>query len=719
MSTSANGTVVDKNGDPISGFTIVLDEVSSLFERELARIDKTTSGSFSLSYQGDAPGMTTVRKLRLRIRLGQHVVHEEERDDVVSGGLDLGSIALTNADEATSRLATLGTGLPSQLTDGNAIKWLVDNVEGWTRTAEVIEKSTSELYVMQLQLDVGPFAKLANEIEPKIVLRFNPLSMLNADGSIRQLTTLDARAEALLLDAADRGVVVRMQFPVPTVDVHGLAFVGVVLGLAAGLGLLLLAVGIVATLVAVVVGAFITGATLGFLGLGVLENYIAAPYEKKAKELAEFYFDAEADGDQNASNVSVRILKTQPYSVTHSKLVTDGQVAVLLGSPFEQVYFDDFTHVIDEPRRGDSASKGPIHDVSIGVRGPAVGHLQQVFNNHWNLAVPAEAHVPPAPPDVLPIPTEDQFPAKITTADTGEFLTSVQVVQTLNGGVFADKPKGEKGILESYLRAIHFAEHFVYIENQYFTNDAIGEALKAALKANSNLHVILVVNIEPDMPHYPHWQKALIQDIAKSIPDAEQRFGAFTTWSHSVSDPDHQKPRLRANYLHTKTAIIDNNWASVGSANLDGASLDVYQMLFYWRLPNAILQGGEMRNTETNCVVFEQTVPPGGSAVDALRRRLWAEHLGVVKNGALDLTHPFLDPPADNDWLRAFKNSAEAKQDQLKNPSAAVSPVHILPYPLDTFFTNPKRHLKALDIPYEQYDLVNDGPPSHTFTLAP
>ena len=118
------------------------------------------------------------------------------------------------------------------------------------------------------------------------------------------------------------------------------------------------------------------------------------------------------------------------------------------------------------------------------------------------------------------------------------------------------------------MRAIHFAKRFIYLENQYFTNEAITQALIAALKANEELQLILVVPVEPDIPRYPHWQRGLIQRIATvARPDAESRFGAFTLLSHAAPDAAHAKARLRANYAHTKSAIIDNNWATVGSAN--------------------------------------------------------------------------------------------------------------------------------------------------------
>jgi hypothetical protein len=705
--------VVDGQGADIGGLTIVVDDVSGLFERELGRVEKTTSGSFALTYPAD--DSEGGRRLRLRIRIGQHVVKEVEQDDVTTPQLSFGSIPLASAAEATSVLATLGTGSPSRFTNGNAIAWLADNVDAWGATAALIKsagtgQNGTVLHVMQLQLDIGRFAGFPIDEEPKVVLGFDPASMTKPDGSVRDLTTHDDSVEHLLLDAANRGVTVRMQFTVPTVDVHLLATlgftVGVGLGLAAGLGVALLAVGLVAGLLAFIVIGFLAGIALG-VGVSVSIEHLGDHYRKHANEVSQWFVDAQAQ------HVAVRILETQPYSVTHTKIVTDGKAAVLLGSPFEQVYFDGPGHVIDDFRRGGSAGKGPIHDMSMSVRGPAVGHLGEVFNTHWNLT---------GPTDQLPVPPNLPLPGEEHSAKPGEFLTSLQVVRTINGGLLANLPKGEMGILEAHLRAIHFAKRFIYLENQYFTNETITDALIAALKANDQLQVILLVPVEPDIPRYPHWQKGLIQRIAKALgSDAEKRFGAFTLWSHSPSDAQHAKPRLRANYPHTKTALIDNNWATSGSANLDGASLDFFQLLFYWRLPNFLFQGGGMRNTETNCVVFEETPPAGGSAVDALRRRLWAEHLGFLNpDGTPNTNAPELsDSPSNDDWLGLWRQRAETKRSDLLSDHDTASPIRVLPWPLDTWFVNPKRHLKALGVPFNSYDLVDDGPPSRAFKFEP
>jgi phosphatidylserine/phosphatidylglycerophosphate/cardiolipin synthase-like enzyme len=87
-----------------------------------------------------------------------------------------------------------------------------------------------------------------------------------------------------------------------------------------------------------------------------------------------------------------------------------------------QGYSDTAAHDLDEPRRGMTAAaeKGPIHDVSARIRGPAVGHIQEVFNQHWNVADPAAN---------LPVPPALPGPATPNAGD-GEFGATLQIVRT-------------------------------------------------------------------------------------------------------------------------------------------------------------------------------------------------------------------------------------------------------------------------------------------------
>ncbi|MEP6811627.1 MAG: phospholipase D-like domain-containing protein [Actinomycetota bacterium] len=682
MSTSAQGTVVGGDGVGVAGLTVVLQDVSALFERDLARGVTTSGGAFSLSYAADSSEGD--RRVRLRIRVGQHVVKEDERDDVSAGQLSYGQIQLLGK-EGTSVLATLGKGEASRLSQGNALEWLCDDVDAWSRVGTLIRNATGRLDVMQLTIDVEKFKTASTEEQPKIVLDFHapPPSVTQA----RVVDDNDGRIERLLLAAAKKpNVVVRIQIPVPTVDLHALPFIGLA-ALVVGLALLSLVAGLIAGLL-VLAGA----------------AYVSGKFMKGERHLAKWFTDA----GLTDAKMRVRALRTEIYSITHTKLVIEGDnKAILLGSPFEQVYYDSQGHVMDEPRRGDEAGKGPIHDVSVSVRGPAVHDMQEVFNSHWNLADPSD-----------PLTLATQPPQAITTLEPGEFITPVQVVRTLNPRTFADHKDGEKGILEAHLRAIHFAKRWIYFENQYFNDEAITNALIDALTTKTDLQVILLLNIVPDMPHYPMWQRTTVIRLTEAIgeDEAKKRLGVFTSWSHAPHDAFHAKPRLAKHYLHTKTAIIDNNWATVGSANIDGASLDEFQAFWYSKLANVLLEGGAMRNTETNCVVFEET-PPAVSAVDALRRRLWAEHLGFVSGGAQNPTDPDLADSTGKDWVGAWNAKADAKAAGLRASPNVSSDIHVLKWPpaQKVRAATSKSHLELLEIPVDPFDLVKDGAPSFDF----
>jgi phosphatidylserine/phosphatidylglycerophosphate/cardiolipin synthase-like enzyme len=577
------------------------------------------------------------------------------------------------------------------MTEGNAIRWLADNVDGWGRVAQVITHG-STLDVMQLDIQTNKFNADPTAEAPNIVLRFDASQPYDSRVP-RIIDIADDRVERRLLEASMRGCVVRIQIPRWQADTHALIVVGTALIIVLG--------AILAPwfpLVAAAVTAVIAG------GIVVADHFLAKTF--KAAELTQWFKDA----GQDARNVRVRELKLRSTFVTHAKIVLDrDKEAIVLGSPFDQDYFDSLQHVIDEPRRGATPAKGPIHDVSVGVRGPAVAHLQELFDSHWNLADPSDKLQPPA-----------TLPAVRTTEDDAEIITPAQVVRTLDMQ-FAEATNGEKGVLEAYLRGIYFAERFIYIENQYFNNDTITQALIDALKAKPNLRLILLVNVSPDMPFYPGWQQDAIRRVIDSMGStAKARVGAFTKWSHAASDATHPKPRLIDNYLHTKSALIDNRWATVGSANLDGASLDFVQ---YAR---ATLDG-DLRNTESNIVVYEETLATP-SPVDSLRRRLWSEHLGL--SGPSDSA---LDDAPGRDWLQFWTQKAEEKLAGLVVNPNVVSPVQILPWPSSAFEQDYGKHVVSDDYLatlfsqdhqnsaalVSQFDLMPAGPPAFPFTYKP
>ena len=137
----------------------------------------------------------------------------------------------------------------------------------------------------------------------------------------------------------------------------------------------------------------------------------------------------------------------------------------------------------------------------------------------------------------------------------------------------ADIPFGETGVLEGYQRAIMKAEEYIYIEDQYLVSQDIADAIAIRMKEKSDLEVILVLNVKPDIPGYHRKQAALLKQLRDALPPNQQdRLGIFTIWS--TDDVPSSKFEIAHIYVHAKVAMIDDKWATVGTANLDGASLN-------------------------------------------------------------------------------------------------------------------------------------------------
>ena len=154
------------------------------------------------------------------------------------------------------------------------------------------------------------------------------------------------------------------------VDRHGLVTVGGLTSLAAltGIGALMILGGVLGVVLFVLAElvALLGLVTLG--GLFYVDNRVF-PDQFGKKKLARWFEQAIADLQSapapppTLGKVRVTELRLRSNNVTHAKLVIDrGVEAVVLGSPFGQNYFNDPRHLFDDPRRGRSAAKGPIHE---------------------------------------------------------------------------------------------------------------------------------------------------------------------------------------------------------------------------------------------------------------------------------------------------------------------------------------------------------------------
>lgn len=356
----------------------------------------------------------------------------------------------------------------------------------------------------------------------------------------------------------------------------------------------------------------------------------------------------------------------------HAKVaIIDGREAFVLGSPFIQGYFDGPSHTVNDARRGkksffEHTDASPLHDVSAHVQGPAVSALNDSFRILWN-------HVAVSAPPVVPAPP----PSSNAT---------VQIVRTLPGHLIPAIADGETGILEAYLRAIREAEDFIFLDNQYFTEPMIADALCLKLNSHPTLQIIMVLNGRVDIPFYNSWQPNLINGMLDRLTQsARNRIGLFTLWSHDAATSPQEMIRI---YTHAKVGAVDDHWATIGSANLDGVSLRLSQHVLP---PVSDRDRIEARAIEVNALFFSDVdgLPPSPIPAE-IRRREWAEHLGFA---APDDPELITRPPGG--WLALWNDRAAGKLAGLLKTPPQSHPARILEWRPES---DPARHLRALGL---------------------
>jgi phosphatidylserine/phosphatidylglycerophosphate/cardiolipin synthase-like enzyme len=383
------------------------------------------------------------------------------------------------------------------------------------------------------------------------------------------------------------------------------------------------------------------------------------------------------------SDVEVRRYPAKgPYSMHAKVLVADGKKAFIIGSPFTQSYWDTSKHDINEPRRLEK-NEGPYHDVSTYFEGSVIHHIEEFFIEMWNylsdMDFKGENKI-----------SENKSLNKETIHDnTSEKLPdfnpllrveneSLQIVRSITPKSISKK--GETGVLEAYRKAITNAEDFIYLENQYFTNKYIIGALKKVLERKPELQIIMIINEVPDVPTYRSWQHYGFEymglDLQKLTIEHPQ-IGVFAKWSGKFQNG---KNKLRNCYIHSKVAIVDDIWATIGTSNLDGSSLSYAEEFGSSEL------SGNHRNMEMNAIMYDMDFPQSGN-IENFRKILWSEHLGM------DITN--LKRPQEG-WLDLWKDKGYENINQLEKEEIILHG-GILPYSTKN---NPKEQIKDL---VEQY----------------
>ncbi len=287
----------------------------------------------------------------------------------------------------------------------------------------------------------------------------------------------------------------------------------------------------------------------------------------------------------------------------------------------------------------------PWHDVHAIIEGPAAGDVELNFRQRWNDVVQRH-HL-----------DETLFIPEHSLALPMESDSLVQIARTIPEHTYSFQPIIIRGIAQLYANALSNAQHFIYLENQYFWLHAyygidipfLGKdspemehnirELGAALRRGATVAFVL-----PDHPNVGrHFTDAGLNRLRREAPEAaaQGRIQVFClATSTNIDGVEHYRPI----YVHAKVAIVDDLWSTIGSANLNNR--------------------GMRDDTEMNVATLNAEL-----ARD-LRLMLWAEHLGLMSEEDLfaiarHLGHQRQKPDLDQQSLDLLQRLKETVGDPL------------------------------------------------------
>ncbi len=249
---------------------------------------------------------------------------------------------------------------------------------------------------------------------------------------------------------------------------------------------------------------------------------------------------------------------------------TPNETAFVGGINISQGSMANSTH--DEPTFGERNERySNIHDIHCRIQGPITSDVHQNFVMRWNQASEKNKQYGSWPNNQ----TNDLVDVEKIASKVGEI--KAQITRSILPNLYQDLPEGENSVRQQYLHAIAAANEYAYFENQVFLSRACIEVVHEILERD--VPVLAVVPADP-MPE---------------LSDASSHPGIAAAYEALAKCADYPNFCLAAPaalrtwgyeeiYVHSKAAIIDDEWATIGSTNLVFSSFqgDTEMNVSFW-----------------------------------------------------------------------------------------------------------------------------------------
>jgi phospholipase D1/2 len=253
----------------------------------------------------------------------------------------------------------------------------------------------------------------------------------------------------------------------------------------------------------------------------------------------------------------------------HQKIVViDDETAFCGGMDIALGRWDRRQHHLREESRIDPGGTyapgtghrfGPHHDIMMVVAGPAAYALGELARERWRLATGKNP---------IPMQTVDgsALPGTWPSGTRPDFY-HVRIGIALTRPAFAGQKKLRQ-VEQLYFDMIDHASQFIYMENQFFSQQAIAAALNRQLRQKQRLRILMVSCYNPEgilerksMYH----GRVHFQDLVKS-----GGVGSRAALAYPICREQAKEEPVR---IHSKVMIVDDMYLRVGSSNINNRSM--------------------------------------------------------------------------------------------------------------------------------------------------
>eukprot|EP01128_Nolandella_sp_AFSM9_P005911 TRINITY_DN2951_c0_g1_i2.p1 TRINITY_DN2951_c0_g1~~TRINITY_DN2951_c0_g1_i2.p1 ORF type:complete len:528 (-),score=79.17 TRINITY_DN2951_c0_g1_i2:406-1989(-) len=305
-------------------------------------------------------------------------------------------------------------------------------------------------------------------------------------------------------------------------------------------------------------------------------------------------------------------------------------------------------------------SRMPWHDIQMYVEGDLARDLADNFVQRWNHHIQLSKYKGKDKYPTLSLTPEDELhklhpvefgiSPEVTPLFSSDFVQSApvslvdaQVVRSI--GKWSGGTRMESSIYGAYLDLINEAQHFVYVENQFFVSgnaqgvmnqvsNAICDRISLAVKEGRKFRCIILTgqpeDIGPRVIPLIRFQYSTLCRGATSMMstlksrhpgiDLREYFHVFQLRNHGrVADGAVKEEQI---FVHSKLLIVDDRTCVIASANLNDRSFAGPRDSEL----GIVVRGGEEVSSKMDGKSFKAV-----KFVRELRMSLFMEHLGFLR----------------------------------------------------------------------------------------